>query len=102
MRNTVHLADPEELLVVDTDARDNRNFEKVGMLQLGGRGTIKGWLETHPGMFHAWVTWNAARRQGLTELTWEEWDGRVTQIDSDRAGGELPDPTNGEASAGSS
>jgi hypothetical protein len=52
-----------------------------------------------PFLWTTFLAWTAARRQKLTDLSWEEWSDRVVQVESigddDAAVPTVPEPVSG-------
>jgi len=97
---TVHLADPEESLVVEVDGRDRRAFEVRGRRDLGlPMGELQEQIKAAAESWMAWVCWHAAKRDGLAVGTWQEFDARLVGVEPDEDS-LPPDPTRPAASAG--
>ena len=103
MKATVHLADPEEVLVLEMDARDRRAFELRGRKDLGLNpvGDLQSQIKAVSESWMAWCCWHAAVvRGGRSDLpaTYAEWDARLVAVVPEDTGDE--DPTGPAASAG--
>ena len=97
MKLTLHLADPEETLVVDMDARDRRAFERAGYKGIGMTSNTQDGVKARPENWLSWVSWHALHRQNLTDQSYDEFEARLveTERDDDDAddGAGLGDPT---------
>lgn len=101
MKVTVHLADPEETVIVDVDGRDRRAAE-MSLGRILGRPASVPWvdlLQTAPETALAWQAWHAARRTGepFGSADWQTAEARILELEIDpadeTAGEILPDPT---------
>lgn len=104
-KSTVHLADPEEEIVVETDGRDRRAFEQRGWMDLGMQRptNVQEFIASHPETWIAWTAYNAlTTRGGRDDLgKWKAYEQRVVAVVPDAATEEgVGDPTRPAASAG--
>jgi hypothetical protein len=100
---TIHLADPEEQVVVEVDGRDRRAFEIKGRRDLGlPHGDLQAQIKAAAESWMAWVCWHAATRTGEPVGSWAEFDARLVAVEPDDDGGDSSDadPTRPAASAG--
>jgi hypothetical protein len=99
---TLTLTDPEDQMVVDFDARDRRAFERAGYKALGLSGPLQAAVQTIPDTYMAWLCWHAAKRAGLTDLPFDDFDNRLLDFEPDEHDAEelLGDPTKPATSAG--
>lgn len=95
MKATVHLADPEEQLVVEIDGRDRRAFEILGRRDLGlPQGPLQDQIKANAESWMAWVSWHAARRADLaTAEKWPAWNARLVAVEPDQDTLDTLDPT---------
>lgn len=98
MKIEITLADPEEQFVVDFDARDRRAFERTGGRDIGLSGpAIVGGEPRMPESWLAWIGWHAAKRQGVFDLTYPDFEARcmgaTAEVDDQEEPAGLGDPT---------
>ena len=95
MKVVLGLSDPEEQFTVEVDARDRRAFERAGANALGLKGALQDEIRRIPDSYIAWLSWHAARRTGLIDVGYDDFDKRLTDIDPDVSG--VEDPPTGPA-----
>lgn len=84
MKMLITLADPEEYISAEVDARDRRAFELQGAKALGfPPGKLLDMAQTMPENYTYWVGWHAARRNGL-KLTWDEFSERAVDLTEEK------------------
>ncbi len=81
MKLKLTLADPEEVILTEFDARDRRAFERAGYKALGLSGPLQSAVQTVPDSYVAWLAFHSLKRQGLTTATFDEFDARLVDLD---------------------
>ena len=95
MKFTIHLADPEETVIADVDARDRRAFEMQSRREFGraADNPLRDVANSMPETYTFWLAWHAASTRGGLKLTWPEFDARAVHLETSGEDDEL-DPTN--------
>lgn len=107
MLGVVKLADPDEEVRVEVDARDRLAFEKVGRKEAGlpQNGPLADAIAWAPETYGIWLCWHASARLHGPNGSFTQFQGRVTGVTLEmseqeaRASG-LGNPTSPAASAG--
>jgi hypothetical protein len=91
---TVHLADPEQQIVVEVDGRDRRAFEIKGRRDLGlPQADLQTQIKSAAESWMAWVCWHAAKRDGAEVGSWAEFDARLVGVEPEEDDPVPMDPT---------
>lgn len=96
MKINVTLADPEEQVLTEVDARDRRAFERRGRkeLSLPLNGSLQDVVQANPETYLAWLAWNSLVRAGGA-ARWADFEARVvaTELVDAGEGNPFGDPT---------
>jgi hypothetical protein len=97
MKGLVTLDEPETSFMLEWDARDNRKAEVSAAKTFGfAVGTSAEVIaKAVPNSYLALIVYSAAKRQGLFDGSFADWNTRYVDTDIDEASGGdgLPDPT---------
>jgi hypothetical protein len=83
MKMTLNLADPEESLITEFDSRDRRAFERFGYKALGLSGSLEDAVRRVPDSYVGWLCWHSLKRQQLTTLSYDEFDSRLVELQTE-------------------
>lgn len=96
MKINVDLADPEEHMLTEIDARDRRAFERRGRKELGLplNGTLQEVVQANPETYLTWLAWHSLVRGNGLKQPYAEFESRVLGTELLDAGGNpFGDPT---------
>lgn len=101
VKATLHLADPEDQVVVEVDGRDRRAFELRGRrdFDLPPFGDLQAQIKSMSESWMGWLCWHALAVRGGQEQygTWPEFNNRLVAVVPDEEAPQTGDDPTGPA-----